>query len=317
MFGATHGQVDIVSALRDSCNYYFYELADRIGIEAVEEYSRRFGLGVRTGIELPYEAQGIIAGPGYTNVYIQQIVRNRLINLKSATNSKITDEIYEKINGAARSFVENTDLDFMEERLKEIGITLDRGDVYKIYSYIRDSKWNPAKTSSASIGQAENTFTPLQMANYTAVLANGGTRYKCYLTERIVSPNGEIIIENQPVVTEKIEMAKENYEAITFGMRAVTTSIYKNIPGTAAKYFTGCPVEVAGKTGSAQFPGRDSYGWFVGYAPYDKPEIAVAVMVGQAGSGGYVVPVAREIFEEYFRIKQKTIISIEKNSLTR
>ena len=91
-------------------------------------------------------------------------------------------------------------------------------------------------------------------------------------------------------------MAQTDVRAILQGMQAVTQP-----GGTAAKYFADCAVSVAGKTGTAQSEGRDAYAWFVAAAPAENPSIAIAVVIGQGGHGGYAAPVAKAIIEAYFQ----------------
>ncbi len=297
----THGAVDIVSGLRDSCNYYFYEVGNRLGIDRIEAYARQFGFGVPTGIELPGEVGGIVAGKEHTEGVIRSIVRQRIAGMAGNAYREASIEERQAYDEAAVRFIENNSIGFIQTELESIGIVVDRETIDRqIYSYIRDTRWNPARTLSASIGQAENTYSPLQMASYMATLANGGTRYRVHLLDRVVSQEGLTVEKTLPEILGNVEMDPKNYQAIMLGMRAVTSDIYQSAPGTAARTFREFKTPVGGKTGSAQFPGRDAYGWFLAFAPYDNPEIAVAVMIAQAGSGGSTAPVAQAIFAEYF-----------------
>jgi penicillin-binding protein 2 len=314
----THGAEDVISALRDSCNYYFYEVGNRLGIDRIEQYARWFGFGQPTGIELPGEVGGIVAGKAYTNQSLRLIVRYRIARLAGKSWQEAAEEEKRDWDAAAASFIENSSFRAIRDGLRQLGIHADDSVIDReIYSYIRDYRWNPGKTLSASIGQAENTFSPLQLANYTAALANGGTLWKTRLVERILSPDGQVVLQKQPEAVRKIDIKPENLDAIHKGMLAVTTRYYEGIPGSAARHFTGFPVKVAGKTGSAQFPGRDAYGWFVAFAPYENPEIAAAVMIAQAGSGSNTVPVVRAIFEEYFGRSNTDDVHIGRNTLQR
>lgn len=161
----------------------------------------------------------------------------------------------------------------------------------------------------ASIGQGINQFTPVQMANYMATLVNGGNRYKVRLVDKFVDSKGNKIEEFKPEVVEKIELNSSTVATIKEGMHKVTSET-----GTASYAFKDFPIDTGGKTGSATFAaggiqemiGRTSYGIYLGFAPYDKPEIAVCVVIFDGGHGGYVAPVARAIYETYFREKIKT-----------
>ena len=314
----SHGSVDVVSALRDSCNYYFYETGYRLGIEWMEAYARRFGFGQPTGIELPGEAGGIVAGIDHTHGVLRAVVRQRIAEMAGHPYREAPPEQQRAYDDAAVRFIENNSLRFIETQLAELGIQTNRNAVDSlIYSYIRDNQWNAGKTLSAAIGQAENTYTPLQMAAYTAALVNGGIRYRAHLIERILSPEGEAALENMPEVLGTIDMQPEHHQALMLGMRAVVSNEYKGVPGTAYRTFANFPIATGGKTGSAQFPGREAFAWFVGFAPYNQPEIAVAVMIAQGGSGGYAAPVAREIFAEYFGLNQPADPFLRRNRLIR
>ena len=224
----THGSINTSQALQHSCNYFFYEMGRRLGIDNINKYSEMFGLGDYTGIELENEeAKGQIANP----------------------------EAREKAGG----------------------------------------EWYPGDVLQAAIGQSDNLFTPIQLANYTATLANGGALYNAHLLKSVKSNKTyEIIEEKEPEVRSNIEIKQQNYNAVLEGMRLVAAE------GTASSVFQGFPVQTAGKTGSAQVSRGSANGIYIGFAPFDDPQIAVAVVVEHGGSGGKVSYIGRDIFEEYF-----------------
>ena len=229
-YGKTHGYVDTQLALQESCNYYFYEIGRRLGIEKLVEYAEKFGLGKETGIEIGGEATGTIASP-----------QNR-----------------EK----------------------------------------RGEKWYPGDTLQASIGQSDNLFTPIQLACYTATIANNGSRYKPHIIKSIKNTQtGAIISETQPELAEKIEMSDATINAVKAGMEKVTEE------GTARTAFKDFEISVGGKTGTAEVPNGSSNGIFVAFAPFDKPEIAIAIVLEHGGHGSEAAPIARAIFETYFENK--------------
>ncbi len=166
----------------------------------------------------------------------------------------------------------------------------------KINSYIANSKWHLGVITSASIGQGATDATALQVASFIATLANGGTRYKPYLVDKVISYDGKTLLEKQPEIVEKIEINPVHLETIKKGMYNVV-----NVSGgTALKRFVGSKVVISGKTGTAQAgTNYDPHAWFVAFAPYDKPEIAVAAVVYQGGHGDYASPIARAIIEQY------------------
>ncbi len=156
-------------------------------------------------------------------------------------------------------------------------------------------EWYPGDVLQAAIGQSDNRFTPLQMANYVATLANGGTRYEAHLLKAVKSnTEHKIVEETVPKVANEVQIDSDVQEAIFKGMRGVIQN------GTGQAAFSGFPVEVAGKTGTAQVARGSDNGTFVGFAPYDNPQIAVAVVVEHGASGSAVAGVAADIFDAYF-----------------
>lgn len=240
--GRTHGNQTVVQAIENSCNYYFYEVGRRMGIDTLAEYGKKFGLGEYTGIELSGESKGIFASRAYR----------------------------EKIN----------------------------------------SVWYPGDTLQASIGQSDHLFTPIQLANYVATLANGGTRYKLHLIKEVKSGvNAKTIYKNEPEIVEKIEISNENYKAILEGMQAVSET------GTASNVFAGYPIPVGGKTGTASVPTGTANALFVAVAPLDNPQIAIAIVVEHGGHGNYVAPIAKNIISYYMQLDSTIETPNPKNTL--
>lgn len=226
--GKTHGLETVSEAITDSCNVFFYDVGRRLGIERIDKYAKLFGLGELTGIELPGELCGIIAGPSYT---------------------------------------------------QSLGQT-----------------WYDGSTLSAAIGQENNRFTPLQLASYVATLASGGARYQVHLLKELRSNDGrETLTQTQAKQLDTIPLSPEHLNAVKEGMLAVTQS------GSVSSYFKNCPVRVAAKTGSAQVTGsEDSNAVFVCFAPYENPEIAMAIVVEKGGSGSELGRISSEIINYYF-----------------
>ncbi|MDP4153134.1 MAG: penicillin-binding protein 2 [Bacillota bacterium] len=229
-YGRGHGTTDVRRALQESCNIFFYNTGRLVGIDRLNEWCTKLGLGQKTGIELPGEATGILAGPS--------------------------------------------------EREKS------------------GQRWYGGDTLQAAIGQSDNLFSPLQIANYVATVINGGTRYKPHIVKSIQSPDGKGTSKvTQPEVAEKINIKENNYRAILDGMRSAAEV------GTASSVFKNYPIKVGGKTGTASVGSGTANGVFVAFAPFDNPEIAVAVIVEHGSSGNSVAPVARDIFDAYFAKK--------------
>ena len=165
-----------------------------------------------------------------------------------------------------------------------------------------------ADTLSAVIGQSYNSFTPIQMAYYIATLANGGVKNEVTIFKDVVSAEGESLsgeyidsIVDKKIAKEEQEygnlnISKDTLNAVFEGMKSVTGER----GGTAYSTFASFPIEVAGKTGTATASTGSANAWFVGFAPYDNPEIAVVCVIEHGGHGGSTAPAVKEVMEEYF-----------------
>ena len=160
---------------------------------------------------------------------------------------------------------------------------------------------NQNNVYDASIGQGTNQFTPVQMANYVATLVNGGSRFKVHLVDSILDQDGKVVKEFKPEIVEKVNLKQSTINTVKNGMRDVVNE------GTARAALGNFPISNGGKTGSAtvssvqdQF-GRTSYAVFVGFAPFDNPEIAICTIIFDGGHGGEAASVARAVYEQYFK----------------
>ncbi len=293
-----HGTVNLIKAIQTSCNVYFYQMGLKAGVENLAKYVREFGLGQKTGIDLPNEASGLIPGPEWK----RQLNEPSLQEKYEKMYQEIEDEYAEKISNAKSESEENRLLKQKENELK-----------WKKREYNNEAywsvEWREYETIIMSIGQGYNLYTPLQLANYVAAIANGGIRYQPYLVDSVVDYKGDIVKKYDKKEVGKVDVSPETLAAVRRGMKAVTEP-----GGTAYGIFREFPVEVAGKTGSAE-TGKDkngndkpTHGLFVAYAPYDKPEVAVAGIIEYAGHGGSSAGlVARDLLAEYFRIDKNQI----------
>ena len=154
------------------------------------------------------------------------------------------------------------------------------------YTESQGQTWYEGNTLPAAIGQGNSRFTPLQLANYVATLANGGTHYAAHLLKEVKSSDYTQVVERyEPEVLNQLDNEEENLAAVTEGMLKVTTE----------------GVQVAAKTGSAQVSSStESNALFVAFAPYEDPEIALAIVVEKGGSGSLLASIAAEILEYYF-----------------
>lgn len=163
----------------------------------------------------------------------------------------------------------------------------------------RDStNWMPGNTVQAAIGQSDNAFTPLQLAAYAATLANDGTRLKTHVVSKVTDYERTKTIEDysKPTVVDTCGISKENLDIVQKAMLEVT----QNEDGTAYSMFGDYKVKVAAKTGTAENAGSD-HTTFICYAPFDKPEVAVAVVIEHGAKGRYSMQVAKDLLDGYFK----------------
>lgn len=164
-------------------------------------------------------------------------------------------------------------------------------------------EWTDGVTSQTAIGQADNMFTPIQLATMCATIANGGVRLQTHFLDKITDYTGETVLEEyEPVELYDAGLSGDVLGVVQAGMQMVATQ------GTAADVFANYPVSIACKTGTAETSTPDENGnkptepnlSFICYAPADDPEIAVAVMIEQGNTGNYANNVAKDILDQYF-----------------
>jgi penicillin-binding protein 2 len=235
-----HGSLNLTSAIRESCNIYFYNLGKRMGIEDIARHAQLYGFGRRTGIDLPGEKAGLVPTPEW----------------KKTT---------------------------------------------------RKAPWFPGETISVAIGQGPLLVTPLQVAAHTAFIANRGRKIVPHLLHsgtpfprEFVSPDGADFLL-------RTGLRRTAFDKVIRGM---WESINLEGTGQAAKVEG---FDVCGKTGSTQTISTETaerlalrkrevktHSWFTGFAPKDKPQVAVTVLVEFGGGGGATAaPLAREMFRLY------------------
>ncbi len=162
------------------------------------------------------------------------------------------------------------------------------------YAEAHDLEWTDGQTLTAAIGQSYNLFTPIQLANYIATLVGGGEHYRAHLLKSVKSyDNSKLLYVYDEPPENVVEMSESTINAITKGMHDLTT-------GSLASAFANCVVSAGAKTGSAQVGTEIANGVFVAYAPYEDPEIAVAIVIEKGGAGAALASTAVEIINAYF-----------------
>lgn len=176
------------------------------------------------------------------------------------------------------------------------------------------TRWTSGDTIRAAIGQSVNSFSAASMNKYIATLANGGTRYKMHLIDKVKSADGSVTQQTEEVVENIMEIDQENLDAVYEGMRLVT----QGSKGTLRNVFKDFPIDVAAKSGTAEEnKNNSSHSWFVGFAPYDNPQIAVTVMIPFGDvSGSPAAVTARNIIGEYMGLNYEPTGGYMENYLT-
>jgi len=178
------------------------------------------------------------------------------------------------------------------------------------YAEARELDWTDGQTITAAIGQSYNLFTPLQMANYIATLASGGEHHAAHLLKDVKSyDNSELIYVYDRAPLNTVSISKSNLEAVLTGMHDLTTR------GSVSSQFSRCVVSAGAKTGTAQVGTELNNGVFVAFAPYENPEIAVAVVIEKGGSGAALADTAVEIINAYFSRDDSHAAVIGENTL--
>ncbi|MEG0153396.1 MAG: penicillin-binding transpeptidase domain-containing protein [Cellulosilyticaceae bacterium] len=311
----THGHVNISEAIETSCNIYFFEVGKRLGYEKFNKWTAKFGLSPdpvtgerpKSGIEIEESPGEVGSETGFKKTNLSIFMNNILDEISKIENggytiTKGTDE-YKAIENMLDSG------EYDKAKLEAIGITNSKAQRYikiKVNTFKRDSS-STGELLNLSIGQGSTLLTPLQMVGALNTLLNDGKRYSTHLVKEVLNTDGTVKREIAPEVLEEIKIKSENKEAVLQGMANVTSGEH----GTAASTFAGFPIKSGGKTGSAQVGdvqaknGRSATGWFMGFAPYDNPEISIIVVIYDAGSGSYTAPVARAVYEEYFGLNKE------------
>lgn len=181
------------------------------------------------------------------------------------------------------------------------------------YTESQGGTWYDGSTLSVAIGQESSQFTPVQLANYIATLVNGGTRNAVHLLKEVKSSDfSQVLYTERPEVLSTLEIQEKNLAAVKAGMLALTTK------GSVSQYFSKLPFRVGAKTGTAQVDGQAAdNAVFVCFAPYDDPEVAIALVVEHGGSGSGLGAMAADILSYYFSSRETREEVLPENTLIR
>ena len=278
----SQGTINMKRAIAVSCDTIWYQIAYDEWVRdgglfpksGLNDYfftaARGFGLGKTTGIDLPSEASGRLPDRAWKERVYKE---NKDFYCNFKTRAKKSDLTPFLIEVARENCLD--------------GNILRAGDAVNF-----------------SIGQGDTLMTPIQMAQLYGAIANGGTMYKPQVARAIIKPNGQVVKEFTPEVISTNVLSKKSSKFLREALRAVVTE------GTGAGAFSGFPVSIAGKTGTAEDKGRNKDGsakadtaWFASFAPAEKPQYAVVMVVSQGGFGGSISAVGvKDIYTSLFGV---------------
>ncbi|MGN0746306.1 MAG: penicillin-binding transpeptidase domain-containing protein, partial [Aristaeellaceae bacterium] len=330
-----HANQTIVEGLSHSCNYFFYELGSRLGEERLYRYASLFGLTSRTGIDLPGEVRSVVGSQNTLYdptkamneasqdtsmpIIVFNAIKKHLKSCGASRNIEYDDErlsvCAKRLMDMAVNYNESEWLDNMRTILmEELNMTKEMVYLQSVigdtYNYMNDIKWGGGQTILTAIGQSVTVVTPIAVARYVCAVANGGYVYNVSLVDSIISPEGEILSQREPQLINQLEDPNDYMSLIRQGMQGVVDE-----SGTASKYFKNWKYDaatvLAAKTGTAQTTDIDleNNAWFVAFAPYDNPEIAVVSFIPNGYSGGEASQAARDFIEWY--LDQKTLRTVD------
>ena len=330
-----HGNQTIVDGLSHSCNYFFYELGSRLGEERLYRYASLFGLTSRTGIDLPGEVRSVVGSQNTLYdptkamneasqdtsmpIIVFNAIKKHLRTCGESRNIEYDDErlsvCAKRLMDMAVNYNESEWLDNMRTILmEELNMTKEMVYLQSVigdtYNYMNDIKWGGGQTILTAIGQSVTVVTPIAVARYVCAVANGGYVYNVSLVDSIISPEGEILSQREPQLINQLEDPNNYMDLIRQGMQGVVDE-----SGTAGKHFKNWKYKanevLAAKTGTAQTTDIDleNNAWFVAFAPYENPEIAVVSFIPNGYSGGEASQAARDFIEWY--LDQETLRTVD------
>ena len=316
-----HANLTLSRALTVSCNYFFYTVADRVGIERLNYWAGRLGMQGTTGVELPGELSVQIGGQKarydcekplseqtsslprliYNRIYalLRSIDEQRELGLSDRQLARCADRLLRLMDGKQRERGAEIRQILKEEMNIPVGVSYAHTNwIVSISTWLEELRWKPTYTIQTGIGQGVMLVTPISIARYVAAIANRGTVYQATILREIDNSDGSVYYRNEPNAVDRIEAPDEYWDAILEGMKGVVSP---EDGGTASSVFTmafgaeGYLERISGKTGTAQTAATNNIDientcWFAAITPREDPEIAIVVFIpnGLSGSSGAV-----------------------------
>ncbi len=325
-----HQNLTLENALKVSCNYFFFETANRMGIEKLAYWGEQFGLDTKTNVELTGEATGQIGSPdvlynpdkpvNQQKTSLPKLVRDRILGyLKTYGEERNISYPAELLEETADELVElaanpSTQLGpqiraILSEKM-EIPETMAKrfGWAEEINISLTELKWNSIRTASAGIGAEFTSITPIAVARYVSALVNGGKVYNAHVVDSVIDANGNVVEDMEPEVWATIDAPQEYFDIIKLGMRDAVSAEDGGTATDALKDWKYTS-QIGGKTGTGKVTREidlENNAWFVAFAPYDDPEIAVVSYIPNGWAGLKAIDAAKDVIEYYLDGKAET-----------
>lgn len=334
-----HANLTIIEGIKNSCNYFFYELSGRLygdfdGTNRLYKYASRMGLTSKTGIQLPGELRSIVGNQASlydpssslskqetaTPLLVAASMKRHLKNIGTSYGvnypEQKLDQCITRLMQMAIDYPSGLWADNMRPILaEELNMTKEMvwsqvviGD---LWTYLNDIKWGGSMEVQMGIGQSITVLTPAAVSRYLASLANGGIVYNLNIVDSVVAPNGEILSKFEPNEFGRIEDAKPYFPYIREGMKGV---VDPDRAGTASKRFKNWKYknDIWAKTGTSQITiggvklDVENNSWFIALAPFNTPaEIAVVISIPNGLAGGESAEAAKEFIAWYMNNRAK------------
>ncbi len=324
-----HQDQTIVEGIKNSCNYFFYTVGQRLGSEKITNWAAKLGLTSRTGIELPNESTSFVGNqlmlydstraiddqytskPIFSAAMIKRMFRrvgaDRGIEYDEERIDKVTKKLLDlvEMEGPKDEWVPKIRTILLEDMNIPSTYISRHTLVNEVFYCLSDLRWTNNDTIMSAIGQSITQVTPVAVARYVAAVANGGTVFDLHVIDKIVSPTGEVVLQKEPKIINQIYGADEYLSLIRRGMEEVTQ--IEN-DGTAAAAFAKAKYPIAAKTGTAQRSKVDieNNSWLVTYAPLINPEIVVVVYIQNGYAGARSNTTAINVIEHYLDSKKRS-----------
>ena len=305
-----HQNQTVVEGLINSCNYFFYTVGYAVGSSAIYEEAAALGLTSKTNIELPGETTSFVGNQDnlydpdvaienqytYKPLIAANAIRARIEQIGQERgieyDDERIDEVVKKLLDVAVSYDNKAEWNQPIREILLYDLNLPESYISGNYlgntmvSYIQELFWTPNETIMLAIGQSITQVSPIAVARYVSAIVNGGTVYDAQIVDKIIAPDGTVVLDKDPVVANQINTDSAYFDAIRRGMQGVTSG---EDGGTAAEYYEGIDY-IAAKTGTSQRSDLDveNNAWQVAFAPIDNPQIVVVAYVPNGYAGSHV-----------------------------